>query len=423
MWGSSVRLFLISALIVVVMTWAMWYEYKPGKASYGLDSGSVTFPKIDRRPQLLDFGRGEMTALPTFDPNSTNQGQMDLDLRSYDLSALDLSGSLSDLMYASFDDRTTWPHDDRMPEGFDWQLIMELGKDPGLGVRSLHAQGITGRGVGIAIIDQTLLVDHQEYAAQLRLYEETADIVGGWSESQIHGAAVASIAVGKTVGVAPEADLYYIATAHGGDGKDFTYLARSIQRILEVNGQLPPDRKIRVISMQIGWGEDVTGYDELEAAVEEAKRAGMLVVCSSIERIHGLKFHALGRSPLSDPDAFESYEPGMFWARGFYAGEWRPSDRLLIPMDSRTTASPSGISEYVFYRQGGWSWSIPYIAGLYALAAQVDPEITPELFWSLAMETGRTIELEHNGEAIPLGPIVDPVALIGRIQAESLIQD
>jgi len=90
---------------------------------------------------------------------------------------------------------------------------------------------------------------------------------------------------------------------------------------------------------------------------------------------------------------------------------------LLIPMDSRTTASPSGISEYVFYRQGGWSWSIPYIAGLYALAAQVDPEITPERFWSLAIETGRTIELRHDGEIIPLGPIVDPMALIGTLQA------
>lgn len=40
----------------------------------------------------------------------------------------------------------------------------------------------TGRGVGIAIIDLTLLVDHQEYSGQLRLYEETDDIVGGWLE-------------------------------------------------------------------------------------------------------------------------------------------------------------------------------------------------------------------------------------------------
>jgi len=381
-----------------------------------LGSGPVTFPKIDRHPQPADFNRGEMTALPTYDPNSTDPWQ--IDLRSYDLSALDLSGSLNDLLcHASFDDRTAWPPDDRMPDGYDLQNIMELGKNPGLGIRSLHARGITGRGIGIAIIDLTLLVDHQEYAGQLRLYEETNDIASRMLASDMHGAAVASIAVGKTVGVAPEADLYYIATA-SFMRSDFCYVARSIQRILEVNDQLPPDRKIRVISISAGWGEEVAGYDELMAAVGEAKSAGMLIVCSEIDQIHGFKFQGLGRPSLSDPDAFESYEPGSFWTKYYYTGEMRTSDWLLIPMDSRTTASPTGQSEYVFYREDGWSWSIPYIAGLYALAAQVDPEITPERFWSLALETGRTIELKHDGETIPLGPIVDPVALIGKLQED-----
>jgi hypothetical protein len=369
----------------------------------------ITFPKIDRQPHPTSYHRGIMTSTPTYDSDSDALWQMDL--RSYDLSALDLRGSLNDLLYASFDDRTVWPPDDQMPQDFDWQRIMELGKNPGLGIRDLHAQAITGRGVGIAIIDQTLLVDHQEYAGRLRLYEEMDDITDGWLISQMHGPAVASIAVGETTGVAPGADLYYIATARGGRGEDFSYMARGIRRILELNQQLPEDRKIRVISMAISWGPDVMGYDQVTAASEEAKAAGMLVVCSSIERVHGFKFHGLGRAPLSDPDSFESYEPGSWWAEEFYAGE-RFSDRLLIPMDSRTTASPLNNDEYVFYRQGGWSWSIPYIAGVYALAAQVDPAITPERFWSSAMETGRTIELEHNGEIIPLGPIMDPVALI-----------
>jgi len=423
MWGVNVKkLFLIATILITVMILIVWHElYKAptGRTLAGLEPGEITFPKIDRQPPPSEFNRGEITAIPTFDPNSTDPWQMDL--RSYDLSTLDLRDSMSDLMYATFDERTIWPPDDRMPEGFDWWRIMELGKDPGLGVHSLHAQGITGQGVGIAIIDQTLLVDHQEYADQLRLYEETDDIVGGWLETQMHGPAVASIAIGKTVGVAPEADLYYIATAFFGRS-DFTYLARCIQHILEVNDQLPTERKIRVISVSIGWAEGVMGYDELMAAVEEAKSAGMFVVCANIEQIHGFKFHSLGRFPLADPDAFESYEPGMYRAKAFYAGQ-RTSDRLLVPMDSRTTASPTGQSEYVFYRQGGWSWCIPYIAGLYALAAQVDPGITPERFWSLSIETGRTIELRHDGETIPLGPIVDPVALIERIQTELSTQD
>jgi hypothetical protein len=85
-------------------------------------------------------------------------------------------------------------------------------------------------------------------------------------------------------------------------------------------------------------------------------------------------------------------------------------------MDSRTTASPTGNTEYVFYREGGWSWSIPYIAGVYVLACQADPEITPDRFWQTAMKTGRTVSIQHEGKTYSLGPIIDPVALIDAIR-------
>lgn len=378
---------------------------------------SAVLPYVERHPGPVNFGRGAMTTpVPTYDPTSEEPFQVDL--RGFDLSALDLSDSLDNLLYASFDDKTIWP--DQMPQDFDWQRIMDLGKEPGLGVRDLHAQGITGKGVGIANIDQVLLVDHQEYVGQLRWYEEMPDLAAlGWQAASMHGAAVASISVGQTVGVAPEADLYYIATARGGNENDFTYLAAGIRRILNINQQLPEDRKIRVIAMQVGWSPSDNGYDEVMAAVEEAKAAGMLIICSSTEEVYGFKFHGLGRPPMSDPAVAVSYEPGLFWLEDFvvYPSHEFYSNRLLVPMDSRTTASPTGNEDYVFYREGGWSWAIPYIAGVYALAAQVDPAITPDRFWSLALETGRTIEWEYDGKTIPLGTIIDPVALIEALQS------
>ena len=170
----------------------------------------------------------------------------------------DLRKSLDDLLYADFDSRTTWPTADRMPEGFAHERIMEFGKNPGLGVRKVHERGITGRGIGVAIVDQVLLTKHKEYADRLRFYEEINVRPG--TDPQMHGAAVASIAVGKTVGVAPEADLYYIGSWTGdwGKGKDgfewnFAYYAQAVRRILEINKQLPDDRKSRVISMSVGW--------------------------------------------------------------------------------------------------------------------------------------------------------------------------
>jgi len=299
-----------------------------------------------------------------------------------------------------------------MPADFDWQQIMEVGKDPGLGVRSLHDQGITGNGIGIAIIDGILLTDHIEFKDRIRVYEEAKDIVGG--RSSMHGPAVASIAVGQTVGVAPEADLYFIATEEWGD---LTYMANLIRRVIEINETLPVNRKIRVLSIAKGWMPDEKGYDEILSAINEAKAAGIFVISSSLGQTHGLNFHALGRDPLTDPNQFTSYEPGLWWQERFYENGL-PTDTLLVPMDSRTTASPTGTEDYVFYREGGWSWSIPYLAGIYALVAQVKPDITPEEFWNAALQTGKTIQLQHDGKEYEFGVILNPQALIDTLKSK-----
>ena len=377
---------------------------------------------ISRHPQPEDYSRINIyTEPPTYDPNSTEQWQMDL--RSSNLTGFDLSKSKNDLLHADFDSRTKWPSQNKMPADFDWQKIMEINKDPGLGIRNLHQQGIDGSGVGIAIIDQPLLVDHVEYNDKIRLYEEinvTPD-----NKAAMHGAAVASIAVGKTVGIAPNADLYYIGSWTGDWGTgpnnnftwNFTYYAQSVRRILEINQGLPEGRKIRVIAMQVGWDPSQMGYDEITAAVNEAKAEGILVVSSNLYETYGWHFQGLGKEPLADPNNFLSYGPGLWWQERFYEQDL-PADTLLVPMDSRTTASPTGTEDYVFYREGGWSWSIPYIAGTYALAAQVKPDITPEEFWETALQTGRTIQLQHDGKEYEFGVILDPQALIEELKSK-----
>ncbi len=338
-------------------------------------------------------GHGRLEALLPGEGSQT-------DLRSADLRHLDLSERRAELERADFDSKTQWPA--VMPEGFDPGAIMELGKNPGLGLRALHATGVTGRGVSIAIIDTGLLVDHEEYRERLKLYEE---IHCGDYHADPHASAVASIAVGKSVGVAPGADLYYVAETHVRDDMpeaenvdpgahlDFGVTAKSIRRLLEINRGLPKEQRIRVISIQAGWEPGGTGYEEVTAAVNEAKAEGVFVISSALRRTHGLGFHGLGREPLNDPGNPASYHLITGWGWGF------AEPAILVPMDSRTTASPTGASDYVFYRRGGWSWVEPYLAGLYALACQVRPDMTPELFWQEALETGTICD---SSEARPI---------------------
>ncbi len=344
---------------------------------------------------------------------------LDFDVRSTDLSSEDLTSRLDDLLYTTYDSKTKWP--EKLPEEFNPTELMDLYKNPGFNIRELHKQGITGKGVGIAIIDQTLLVDHVEYKDRIKLYEENE--YAGKYEAQMHGPAVASIAVGKTVGVAPDADLYYIAGDSGTVNNDnfeydFSFLAKNIDRILEVNESLPDANKIRVISLAIGWDSSQKGYEEVTEAVNKAKEEGILVVSSSLRETFGYKFHGLGKYPMSDADNLESYKPGSWWEYnaerilGYSTG----APYLLAPMDFRCTAAPTGVNDYAVYSSGGWSWTIPYIAGVYALACQVKPDITYDEFWNIALETGNSININSNGYDYIMEKIINPVGIIDRLK-------
>lgn len=368
-------------------------------------------PGICRNPEPQSFEKEPVTVLPAYDPDSGKMWQ--LDLRGRDISGLDLTGRAADLMYAEFDSETKFPK--VMPEGFDPVKILETGKNPGFGLRALHAKGLTGKGVAIGIIDQPLLSTHKEYAAALKSYEEI-HVFGKNRPASMHGPAVASLAVGKTCGVAPDAELYYIATDFydSAQALDFKYLAAAVDRLADISAALPKEKKIRVISISRGFGIDEKGAKELLASIYRAGKNGIMVLTTSPEVYYDFDFMGLGKHPAADPDNSRSYGPGLFWQKNFFRSKnWIMGKQLLAPMDSRTTASPTGDGDYVFYPNGGLSWTVPYIAGLYALACQADPQITPEAFFSKAMRTSTVNKIEKDGTKYELPGLVNPAALLG----------
>lgn len=408
----------VAIILLAVLAPALTYPQALASSPSGAEAPALG---ICRYPEPYVGGRDTPRDIPTYNPSLTEAFQVDLrgrDLSGYTASELPMRS----LLWADFDDRTKWPAE--LPPGFDPGLFMKLGKNPGLELDLLHRAGITGRGVSVAIIDQTLLVDHQEYADRVRCYEECSLE----PFAAMHGAAVASILVGRTVGVAPGADLYYVQALGGS----LDYLAQAIDRVVEISRSLPAERRIRVLSISAGFSLDGgEHYDEVMAAAQQAQANGIFVISSSIAGQYGLQFNGLGRDPRADPDDPNSYGPGSWWAQAAYEAEASLGTSnhsgvanidLLAPMDSRCTASPTGTSDYVFYRTGGWSWSIPYIAGLYALACQVDPGIKPERFWQAALQTGKPLILTNTyGLGTDHGRIVLPVPLIERLAGRDVV--
>ena len=277
-----------------------------------------------------------------------------------------------------------------MPEGFDPELLIEKGKNPGLGIHSLHSKGIDGRGVGMAIIDQPLLTGHQEYASALVEYDAK-----GIEEVpvQMHGPPVASIAVGKKVGVAPGAELTYFAVAMWK--RDNECYIQSMKKIFLMNETLPEDRKIRVVSISNGMFPQYAHYDEWQEVLLKADSLGIVVITCQMNLLkYGTATATLGGNP-DDPANY---------TRGKYSSN---DDELLVPTGNTTVASHLGIDDYTFYRQGGMSWAAPYIAGVVALGYQVNPDIKPATIVRLLKDTATRTDA---------GPIINPVAFVEEVE-------
>ncbi|MCU0914185.1 MAG: S8 family serine peptidase [Planctomycetes bacterium] len=312
------------------------------------------------------------------------------------LTELDLRDHREALLRLSFDNLTRWPKKASLPDGFDPNVLLEEGKNPGLGIRQLHAQGIDGRGVRMAIVDLPLRQDHHEYADRLVGYENVG-VVSRLGAAQIHGPAVASIAVGRDCGVAPGASLHFFAFMPMSMPDNEIYCG-IIDTILQRNEQLPSTERIRVVSISYGMFSRRPQYDRWRQTVERARRQGVLIVtCDSAF----LDYGTLVRVPGADPDDPANYRKGRYGS---------PSAVLLVPAGHRTIASERSPQTYKYDPLGGMSWSAPYLAGLAALAFQVEPGLDPDELVSLLTATAT---------AVDIGRIVNPREFIAAVREKA----
>jgi subtilisin family serine protease len=319
------------------------------------------------------------------------------DFRGKDLLKENFSNiSIDVLRTIEFDTETVWPEKEKLPKNFTPEKLLEESKNPGLGIRELHKQGITGQGVVVAIIDQKLDIGHPEYKDSIIDYTEYGEAKK--ENISMHGPAVASLLVGKDCGVAPEAKLVYKAVP---SGRSFLSEAQALNDIIESNKNAPRNEKVRVVSCSIGYitEKPEPGLNEWIEILKKAKEEGIFVVDVGGNQIDVL--FSGGGSP-GDKNNFESY---LSWLREDEGVDEilkklkdditniseinlrkkikehlnKRKKEIIVPSDYRTMASSwSKNGQYMYNGRGGISWSVPYLAGLFALILQVNPNIKRE---------------------------------------------
>lgn len=332
------------------------------------------------------------------------------DVRSCDLSKYDLSALPRNFLEKlTFDDKTIWPP--KMPDWFNLNKLYQISKTPGLRLKDLYKKGITGKGINIAIIDQALS-PHQEYNKNLIFYKNFDKLE---KRGTMHGAAVASIAVGKDVGVAPEAKLYYIAanfSQYYKENEPFNakIYSEAIEYLLELNKTLPQEKKIFVIAMSRGFSDNDYNRKAFLKALEKAKKQGILVL--STNEVAGINRRDFYVNP-QDRDSF-IYAP--VWDKDLL--NITQETRLAVPNDYRVLASPTSEKDYASYADGGLSWAVPYLAGIAALAKQVKPDLTPQEFLEMAHKTAQSVQVKTKDgkQTAQINTFVNPQGLIKVLQ-------
>ena len=250
----------------------------------------------------------------------------------------------------SFADNTRFP--DTMPGTFDPEALLQWGKDPGLQVSLLHELGYTGKGAVIAYIDQPT-ESHEAWNGENIHYANNAN-----TTASMHGPAVLSLLCGTEIGTAPDAEVWFYG--HNAWDRDQRTHAECLYQIIEQNKLLPEGDKITMV----GFSDNIDPAEKNEPAFREAvaacRASGVMVFFCG-------EYGAASFLPMTDKNNPENLVP-QSWST--------QADLVYVPAAGRTTAATENGAKYIYWGQGGLSWTMPYVLGLYAIANEIDPSLT-----------------------------------------------
>lgn len=261
----------------------------------------------------------------------------------------------------------------KLPNGYDSKKLLEWGKYPGLNIDILHKYGFTGKGSVIAYIDQPVeYKKQQEYKRAKIHYKNNSE-----NSSSLHGPAVLSLLAGKNTGTAPDSEIYYYAhAAWKGDQKTH---AECLYQIIEQNKKLPKDKKITMVGFSDNIDETEKNPEAFRKAVKACEASGVMVwFCG--------EYNSAGFIPNSDKNSFENLTTDHWVTQ-----KKLDKDELVwVPAAGRTSAYEEGLNSYIYWSEGGLSWTMPYMLGLYGIVKKIDPSLTQKEIREMVVSSAYT---------------------------------
>jgi serine protease AprX len=263
----------------------------------------------------------------------------------------------------------------------------------------LWQRGITGRGVGVAVID-TGIAAAPDFAGRIVANVVTSPTAQTATDGFGHGTHVAGIIAGnsfaratndpfygKYVGMAPEANLIAVKAA---DEAEFN---------------------IRVLNLSLAT-DTPQSYktDPLDAAVEYAWQKGIVVVAAAGNR--GTAADAVQYAPANDPyvisvggeDESADYGRGARadWSSTGLTQDGLSKPDVMAPGAHMVSVLASGSAFQAlcpacsiggaYFKAGGTSMAAPVVAGAAALLLQARPTLTPDQVKTLLTATDKPIK-------------------------------
>src|SRR3954447_23310480 len=291
-------------------------------------------------------------------------------------------------------------------------------------------RGITGRGVGVAVLDTGIAGSQPDFVGRIVANVVTSPGATTAADGFGHGTHVAGIIAGnsfnrapkdpfygKYVGVAPESNLIAIKAADDAGNATVLDVINGIAFAVDHKAAF----NIRVLNLSLS-ADTPQSYktDPLDAAVEYAWQRGIVVVAAAGNR--GVASDAVKYAPANDPfvisvggiDETANYGSGK---RADWSSTGTTQDgvakpevlapgahivSVLAPGSAFLQLCPNCAIGGQYFKAGGTSMAAPVVAGAAALLLQARPALTPDQVKALLMGTDKWVAGESKGGQIDI---------------------